>query len=167
MSFLKTFLFGFLALIISNLLLVVILYASFGDFSTLISIFTGDLTSLVYHLFCAMSNAIWLTIDRLAYHITNDNLFYIFLNILVIVVPLIAAIVVGRLSEKRIHSFIALFLMSIISMIVSMILMNISTSYQIIITSTTLGNGALFILFFGSLLNGLIFGLISFFTTKK
>ena len=30
-----------------------------------------------------------------------------------------------------------------------------------------IGNGALFILFFGSMLNGVIFGLLAFFTTKK
>jgi hypothetical protein len=167
MSFLKAFLFGFLALIVSNLLLVVILYASFGNFSTIIGIFTGDLTSLVYHLFCSMGHAIWLTIELIAYHITNDNLFYIFLNFIIIIAPLIAAIVVGRLSEKRIHSFIAVLLISIISMIVSMILMNMSFSYQIIIASTTLGSGALFVVFFGSLLNGVIFGLLAFFTTKK
>ncbi|GAG77094.1 unnamed protein product, partial [marine sediment metagenome] len=59
------------------------------------------------------------------------------------------------------------FLTSLVSMIVSMILMFNSVSYQLIITSEFLGSGALFVVVGGSLLNGLIFGLIAFFTTKR
>ena len=51
--------------------------------------------------------------------------------------------------------------------IVSMILIFNSVSYQLIITSEFLGYGALFIVVGGSLLNGLIFGLLAFFTTKR
>lgn len=89
------------------------------------------------------------------------------LSFIVIVPPLIAAIVAGRVGEKRIHSFLGVFLTSLVSMIVSMILMFSSVSYQIIITSEFMGSGALFIVVLGSLLNGLIFGLLAFFTTKR
>ena len=168
MSLLKAFLFSLLALIVSNILLVIILYTSFGRFDDIISIFTaGATTSLIYNLFCSMGHAIWLTVDRIAYQIVNDNLFSLFSILIVLVAPLIAAIVAGRVGEKRIHSFFGVFLTSLVSMIVSLILIFNSVSYQIIITSEFLGSGALFIVVGGSLLNGLIFGLLAFFTTKR
>ena len=151
----------------SSIGLVVIAYASIGNFAMIISIFTGDLLSLVYFLFCQMGIPIWFTIENIAYHITNDNFFYMILNIIIIVAPLIAAIVTGRISDKRIHSLISMFIISLINMVVSMILMLNSTSYQIVISGVTLGNGALFIVLFGSLLNGVLYGLLAFFTTKK
>ena len=97
----------------------------------------------------------------------NGNLFFIMINLIVLVAPLIAAIVAGRVGEKRIHSFLGVFLTSIVSMIVSLILMFNSISYQLILTSNFIGYGALYIVVGGSLLNGLIFGLLAFFTTKR
>lgn len=168
MSLLKAFLFSLLALIVSNILLVIIVYASFGAFDDVISMFTGEATtSLIYNLFCSMGHAIWLSVNKIAYHIVNDNLFFIFLSLIVLVAPLIAAIVAGRVGEKRIHSFFGVFLTSIVSMIVSMIMIFYIDPYDILITSEYLGNGALFIVVGGSLLNGLIFGFIAFFTTKR
>lgn len=167
MSFLKTFIIGLLCLMVSSLALALIIYASFGNFSTIIGIFTGDFATLLYYLLCQMGVPIWLVIERVAYYITNYDLFYIFLNLIAIIAPLIAAIVTGRISDKRMHSLISIFIISLINMVVSMILMLISGSYQIIISGATLGNGALFIVLFGSLLNGLLFGLLAFFTTKK
>ena len=168
MSLLKAFLFSLLALIISNILLVIIIYASFGSFDDVISMFTGGATtSLIYHLFCSMGHPIWRSVDKIAYHIVNDNLFFLFLSLIILVAPLIAAIVAGRVGEKRIHSFLGVLLTSIVSMIVSLVVMFSSTSYQTIITGWHIGSGALFILVGGSLLNGLIFGLIAFFTTKR
>jgi hypothetical protein len=114
-----------------------------------------------------MGHAIWLSVDRIAYQIVNDNLFSLLSILLNLVAPLIAAIVAGRVGEKRIHSLIGVFLTSIVSMIVSMILIFNHISYQQIITSEFLGSGALFIVVGGSLLNGLIFGFIAFFTTKR
>jgi len=114
-----------------------------------------------------MGHAIWLTVDRIAYQIVNDNLFSLFSILIILVAPLIAAIVAGRVGEKRIHSFFGVFLTSLVSMTVSLILIFNSVSYQIIITSEFLGSGALFIVVGGSLLNGLIFGLLAFFTTKR
>lgn len=152
---------------VSSLALALIIYTSFGYFSTIITIFTGDFATLVYYLLCQMGVPIWLAIEYIAFHITNDNLFYIFLNLITIIAPLIAAIVTGRISDKRMHSLVSVFIISLINMVVSMILMLNSVSYQIIISGTTLGNGALFIVLFGSLLNGLLFGLLAFFTTKK
>lgn len=168
MSLLKAFVFSLLALMISNLLLVVILYASFGRFDDIISLFTaGATTSLIYNIFCSMGRAIWLNIDNLAIWIVNGNLFYILISLIVLVVPLIAAIVAGRVGEKRIHSFFGIFLTSIVSMIVSLILMFNNISYQLIITSELSGNVALYVVVLGSLLNGLIFGLLAFITTKR
>ncbi|NVM16227.1 MAG: hypothetical protein HWN80_00820 [Candidatus Lokiarchaeota archaeon] len=168
MSLLKAFLFSLLALIVSNILLVIILYASFGRFDDIVIMFTvGASTTLMLHLFCSMGHAIWISIDRIAYHIVNDMLFFIFLDLIVVVAPLIAAIVAGRVGEKRIHSFLGVFLTSIVSMIVSMIIMFDNVPLQLGITSEFLGSGALFILVPGSLLNGLIFGLLAFFTTKR
>ena len=166
MSFLKAFGFGFLVLIISNLLLVIILYASFGQFSTIPAIFTSP-TSLTYNLFCSMGHAIWILIDRMAYHITNDNLFFALLPLANIIAPLIAAIIAGRFGKKRIISFGAVGLMAIISVIVSLILMFNSVSYEIIIGGVLLGSGALFNVFLGGILNILIYGAIAFFTTKR
>ena len=168
MSLLKAFLFSLLALMASNILLVILLYTSFGQFDSVISIFTtGASTSLIHDLFCSMGHAIWVTIDRIAYHIVNDMLFFLLMDIIIPIVPLIAAIVAGRVGEKRIYSFLGVFLTSIVSIVVSMILMNYSVPYQLAITSEFLGSGALFILVGGGLLNGLIFGLIAFFTTKR
>ena len=168
MSLLKAFLFSLLTLMVCNLLLVIILYVSFGRFDDIISIFTaGATTSLIYNLFCSMGHAIWLTVDRIAYQIVNDNLFSLFSILIILVAPLIAAIVAGRVGEKRIHSFFGVFLTSLVSMTVSLILIFNSVSYQIIITSEFLGSGALFVVVGGSLLNGLIFGLLAFFTTKR
>ena len=114
-----------------------------------------------------MGRPIWVTVDKLANGIVNDNLYGTINGLKYLVAPLIAAIVAGRVGEKRLHSFFGVFFTSIVSMIVSMILMFNSVSYQLIITSTTLGYGALFLVVGGSLLNGLIFGLIAFFTTKR
>ena len=156
MSVLKAFLFSLLALIVSNLLLVIILYTSFGRFDDIISMFTlGATTSLIYNLFCSMGRAIWMTVDNFAYWIVNDNLFNILLILILLVTPLIAALVAGRVGEKRIHSFLGVFLTSIISMIVSLILMFNNVSYQIIIASGLIGSGALFTVVLASLLNGL------------
>ena len=167
MSFLKTFLWSLLVFMVSNLLLAIIIYASFGSFDTIIQIFTGNLTSLVYRLFCSMGHAIWLTIDLLAYHITNDNIFFIFLSLILLIAPLITAILARWFGEKRLHSFASLFLLSIISMTVSLILMFNNVSYQIIIGDVLIGSGALFNVVPGSLLNGIIYGIIAFFVTKK
>ena len=168
MSLLKAFLFSLLALVVSNLLLVIIIYTSFGRFDDIIGMFTsGVSTSLLYNLFCSMGRAIWITIDILAAWIVIGDLFYIMLSLILLVAPLIAAIVAGRVGEKRIHSFFGVFLTSIVSMIVSLIVMYNSVSYQLIITSELIGYGALFIVVGGSLLNGLIFGLLAFFTTKR
>ena len=167
MSFLKTFAISLVTLLVTNLLLVFIIWAIFGHLDFVILIFTGDFISLFYNLFCSMGHAIWISIDIIAYHITNDNLYFVFLKLIIIIAPLIVAIITGRFAEKRIHSLLSLILTSVISMIVSLILMFISTSYQIIITSSFIGAGALFIEVLGSLLNGLIFGLLAYFTTKK
>ena len=167
MSLLKAFLFSLLAMLASNLLLLIILYASFGRFDEIITLFTADLSSLIYHLFCSMGHAIWLSVDRIAYHIVNDSLFFMFLSLIIVVAPLIGAIVAGRFGEKRIHSFIGVFLTSLVSMIVSLILMFDTLAYELIITSEFIGSGALFIVVLGSLLTGLIFGLLAFFTTKR
>ena len=114
-----------------------------------------------------MGHAIWISIDRIAYQIVDDNLFTLLLGVIILVAPLIAAIVAGRVGENRIHSLFGVFLASLVSMIVSLILMFNSISYQIIITSEFLGSGALFVVVGGSLLNGLIFGFLAFFTTKR
>jgi len=168
MSLLKAFVFSLLALVASNLLLVIILYSSFGRFDDIISMFTvGATTSLIHNLFCSMGHAIWVSVDRMAYHIVNDNLFSLLSTLIIFVAPLIAAIVAGRFGEKRIHSFLGVFLTSIVSMIVSLILMFNSVSYQLNITSEFIGSGALFVVVPGSLLNGLMFGLLAFFTTKR
>ena len=168
MSLLKAFLFSLLALMVSNLLLVVIVYASFGRFDIIISMFTVDAsTNLFYQLFTSMGHPIWVSVDKIAYHIVNNNLMFLFLSLIVPIAPLIAAIVAGRVGEKRIHSFFGVFLTSIVSLIVSMIMTLYIAPYDILITSEYLGNGALFIVVGGSLLNGLIFGLIAFFTTKR
>jgi hypothetical protein len=166
MSFLKAFGLGFLALMVSNFLLAIILYASFGQFSTIPDFFTNPF-SLTYNLFCSMGHAIWILIDRMAYHITNDNLFFALLSLPTIIAPLIAAIVAGRFGKKRIISFGAVVLIAIISLVVSLILMFNSPSYEIIIGGVLLGSGALFNLFLGGLLNMIIYGAIAFFTTKK
>jgi len=168
MSLLKAFGFSLLALMISNLLLVIIVYTIFGRFDDIISMFTiGATTSLIYSIFCSMGRAIWISVDNIAYHIVNDNLFNILLILILLVTPLIAAIIAGRVGEKRIHSFFGVFLTSMVSMIASLILMFNSVSYQIIIASNLIGSGALFVVVLGSLLNGLIFGFLAFITTKR
>ena len=114
-----------------------------------------------------MGHAIWDTVYLIAYHITNFNTYFIFLTLARLIAPLIAAIVASRFGEKRLNSFLGVFLTALVSMVISIILMYISVSYQLIIAGTFLGNGALFIVVLGSLLNGFIFGLIAFFTTKR
>jgi len=114
-----------------------------------------------------MGRPIWVSVDKLATGIVNDNLRGSLSALKFIVAPLIAAIVAGRVGEKRLHSFLGVFLTSIVSMIVSMILMYFVDPYDLLITGANLGYGALFLVVGGSLLNGLIFGLIAFFTTKR
>jgi hypothetical protein len=163
-SLLKAFLFSLLALMVSSLLFVIIVYASFGqDVVGLLTYIEG----LIFHLFCTMGRPIWVTVDGLATGIVNDNLYGSINALKFLVAPLIAAIVAGRLGEKRLHSFIGVFLSSIVSMIVSISLMLYTDPFPLLITGATLGNGALFLVVGGSLLNGLIFGLIAFFTTKR
>jgi hypothetical protein len=145
---------------------VIIVYASFGYFDNIIGLFIYP-EGLIFNLFCTMGRPIWVTVDKLATGIVNDNLYGTINGLKYLIAPLIAAIVAGRVGEKRLHSFFGVFFTSIVSMIVSMILMFNSVSYQLIITNTTLGYGALFLVVGGSLLNGLIFGLLAFLTTKR
>jgi MFS family permease len=114
-----------------------------------------------------MGRPIWVSVDKLATGIVNENIRGSLSTLKFFVAPLIAAIIAGRVGEKRLHSFFGVFLTSLVSMTVSIILMFYSGSYQLIITGVTLGYGALFLVVGGSLLNGLIFGLIAFITTKR
>ncbi len=166
MSFLKAFLFSLLALMVASLLFVIIVYASFGRFDDIIGLFTYP-EGLIFHLFCTMGRPIWVSVDKIASGIVYNNLNGLLFSLKFLVASLIAAIVAGRVGEKRLHSFFGVFLTSIVSMIVSIILMSYSGGYQYIITNTSIGYGALFIVVGGSLLNGLIYGLIAFFTTKR
>jgi hypothetical protein len=114
-----------------------------------------------------MGHAIWVSIQRIAYQITYGSVFYLLETLIVVLVPLIAAIIAGRIGKKRIYSFLGMFLISIVSMIVSVALMFDTAAFQYMITSEPIGNGALFIVVGGSLLNGLIFGFIAYVTTKR
>jgi len=167
MSIVKAFLFSLLALLITNFLFVILIQAIFGYFDLVIALISPDFSTLFYVLFCSLGHPIWDTVYLIAYHITNYNTYFMLLDLVRLIVPLIAAIVASRFGKKRINSFIGVFLTTIVSMVISIILMFNSVSYQIIIAGTYLGYGALFTVVLGSLLNGLIFGLIAFFTTKR
>ena len=167
MSFWKAFLFSLLTLIGSNLLMIFILYVSFGRFNNLMVLYATYPTNIIYNLFCSMGHAIWVSVQRIAYGVTYGTLFGLLEALIILIVPLITAIVAGRVGKKRLYSFLGVFLTSIISMIVSVFLMFDTTAFQFMIASEIIGNGALFIVFGGSLLNGLIFGFIAYITTKR
>jgi hypothetical protein len=165
-SLLKAFLFSLLALMVASLLFIIIVYISLGIFDYILGLFTYP-EGLIFHLFCSMGRPIWVSVDKLATAIVNDNLRGSLSALKFFVAPLIAAIVAGRVGEKRLHSFFGVFLTSIVSMIISILLMLYTDPYPLLITGVSLGNGALFFVVGGSLLNGLIYGLIAFFTTKR
>lgn len=166
MSFWKTFLLSLLTLMVFTLLYVIIVYASFGDLAAILSSLTYP-EYLTYRLLCVMGEAIWLSIEQLAYHIVNDNLLFMLLSLIAFIGPLLAAIVAGKLGDTKIQSLLSILLISLISMISSLVLAFNSISYAIIIGGTTIGSGALFNIVLGSLLNAGIFGLIAFLINRK
>jgi hypothetical protein len=167
MGIVKAFLFSLLALVLSNLLLVMLAYLLNNNFDTFITGITTDFIYFLYTLFASIGHPIWDTIENLASIIALSNLFYLLLILALLLSPIIAALVAGRLGEKRTNSFAGFFLTAIVSLSVSIYLVISSVSYQLILGNSLNQTTAIINVLLGGLLNGLIFGLIAYLTTKK
>ena len=169
MSFGKSFIISLVALVVLNSVVLALMYAvgyGFGDFITAI---TSIPLYILYMLFGSTGHAIWKTIDGFTYAIGSDpiNWPFFLLNLGFIIAPLIAAVIAGRLSEKRVHAFAGFFLSVIISMLICIILVYQGFTYQILLGVDFNQTTAIINVILGSLLNGLIYGIIAYLTTKK
>ena len=138
-----------------------------GTFDGFISALTSDGMYILYMLFSATGHSIWTIIDQLIYSFGTSTMITILLYFGFVIAPLITAIITGRLSENRMHSFVGFFFSVIICMLVSIILVYSGFAYQILIGGSLDQTQAIMNVVLGSLVNGVIYGLIAFITTKK
>ena len=169
MSFGKSFIVSFVALVVLNAVVFTIIYAIGYGFDNFITGILPNVPYLLYVLFSSTAHAIWYLVDLLAYSIGTDPISwnFFFLNLGFIIAPLIAAVITGRLSEKRVHAFAGFFLSAIICMLVSIIILYQGFAYQVLLAGEFDQTAALMKVIFGSLVNGLIYGIIAYLTTKK
>jgi hypothetical protein len=120
-------------------------------------------------LFSSTSHAIWKIFGVFTYSIESDpfNWSYFIINFGFIITPLIAAIIVGRLSESRIQAFVGFFVAILICMLISIILVFYNSVYQLRFAVTFDQTEAILTVIFGSLVNGLIYGLLAYLTAKN
>ena len=147
----------------------IIAFAVGSGFDNIIIEVTNDPMFIVYMLFSSTGHAIWTIIGAMSFAIQSDpfNWAYFILYFSFIFAPLIAAIITGRLSEKKVHAFAGFFLATIICMIVCIILVYYSFVYQLYLGITFVQTEAVLHVAFGSLVNGLIYGVVAFLTTKE
>jgi len=122
---------------------------------------------LLYLLFSSTAHAIWFLFDIFIYAIGNNQWGFFLLNLGFIIAPLIAAVLTGRLSEKKIHVFAGIFLVVIINMLVCIIILCQGFTYQVMLAGEFSETAALKKVILGSLVDGFIYGMIAYLTTKK
>jgi hypothetical protein len=168
MSFAKSFLVSLLGLMIFNVAFFFIAYAIGGNIPGVITAITNDIAYLMYILFSSTGHAIWVLINSLLYAVQDPfSLFGLVFALFFILSPLITAILTGRLSDNRLHSLLGFFLSVIICMLICIILAYYGFTYQILIGGSLSQSEAVINIVLGSLVNGVIYGLISFALTNK
>lgn len=169
MTFAKSFIVSIIALIVLNTVLMIIAYAVGYGFDTFTSQITADPIFIVYMLFSSTGHAIWTIIGVFSTSFESDpfNWSFFILYFSFILAPLIASIIVGRLSENRVHAFAGFFLATIICMLVCIILVYYDYVYQLFLGVSFNQTEAILNVVFGSLVNGLIYGIIAYLATKK
>ena len=169
MSFGKSFLISLVALVVLNVAILAITYAIGYGFDVFIAGITANAIHILYVLFSSTGHPIWWLIEGLIYSIGSEpfNWAYFIYKIGFIIAPLIAAVITGRLSEKQVHAFAGFFLSTIISMLVCIILIYQGFAYQIMLAGKFNQAEAIINVILGSLVNGLIYGMIAYLTTKK
>jgi hypothetical protein len=147
----------------------IIAYAVGYGFDTFVTQITVDLMFILYMLFSSTGHAIWTITGVFTTSFESDpfNWAFFILYFSFILAPLIASIIVGQLSENRVHAFAGFFLATIICMLVCIILVYYSFTYVIFLGVTFNLTEAILNVVFGSLVNGLIYGIIAYLTTKK
>ena len=157
-----------IALIVLNSVMMLIAYAVGNNFDSLMTAITSNVMFILYMLFSSTGQAIWVFASRIVYAVQDPfSLLTVMLYIGFLIAPLIASIITGRLSENRIHALIGFFLSTIISMLICLILVYYGFAYQILIGGAFSQSEAVMNVVLGSLVNGAIFGLVAFITTKK
>jgi len=118
-------------------------------------------------LFGPIVKPIWGTINGLIISL-NPWWFDLFIrNIGDIIAPLIAAVIIGRVSDKRLWSLAGVFLVAMIGMIIAIVLIPYDFTYQISLGGSIVVETAILGAIIGSILNGLIYGFIAYLATKK
>ena len=169
LSFVKSFIVSLVALMALNSVIMIITYAVGYGFDNFTSSITNIPLFILYMLFSSTGHAIWAIISVFTYSFEADpfnwSYFIVFLGF--IIAPLIAAIITGLVSEKKTHAFGAFFLSVIICMLICIILVYQGTYYELQFGITMNQTEALITVTLGSLVNGLIYGIIAFLTTKQ
>jgi hypothetical protein len=169
MSFGKSFIVSLVSLIALNVVIFAIFYSIGYGFDQFITGIVSNATYILYVLFGSTAHAIWFIADSFLYSFGTDPISWDFflLNLSFIVAPLLAAVITGRLSEKRVHAFAGFFLTTIICMLVSIILVYQGFAYQVMLAGEFFPEPALIKVILGSLVNGFIYGMVAYLTTKK
>jgi len=169
MSFGKSFIVSLIALVVLNAVVFTIFYVIGYGFDPYITGILSNVNYLLYGIFSSTAHAIWLLVDLFVYSLGTVPISWDFflLNLGFITAPLIAAVITGRLSEKRVHAFAGFFLSVIISMLICIILLYQGFSYQVLLGGSFDQTESLITVILGSLVNGLIYGMIAYITTKK
>lgn len=136
-------------------------------FNDLITAITGIPLYFLFLLFGPLGKAIWLNFDGIMYGIESPSFGFLILNIAYIIAPLVAAIITGRLSDNRITSLLAVIITAIISMLVCIILVYYSFTFQILIGQEFTHEAAILNIVLGSVVNGCLYGLIALALTKQ
>lgn len=167
MSFGKVFAISIVLTMVSNAIFIVLAYTIGYGITDLMSAIAGEPMYTLYLLFCPPGRAIWLNFDGIMYGVESASFGFLILNIAYIIAPLVAAIIIGRLSDNRITSLLAVIVTAIISMLVCIILVYHSFTFQIIIGQEFTQEAAILNVVLGSVVNGCLYGLIALALTKQ
>jgi len=167
MSFAKVFTISLVSIMVLNFIVLTITYAIAFGFDSLIGSITADPIFILFMLFGSIGKSIWLTINGLIISLDPFWLDLFITNIGSILAPLIAAVIIGRFSDKRVWSLAGFFLASMIGMIICIVLVYYSFTYQIAIGGSIIVENAVVSTIIGSIINGLIYGFIAYLATKK
>lgn len=154
-------------MLISNTVLIILAYVFGYGITNLLDGISGTPIYILYILFSPIGRAIWLNFDGIIYALDSASIGFLLINIAYIIAPLVAAIITGRLSDNRITSLIAFIISAIISMLVCLILVLQSTGFAVLIGQELNQNTAILNVVLGSIVNGVLYGLISLALTKN
>ena len=167
MSFGKVFAINIIATIVLNAIFIILAHFLGYGINDLITRITLEPIYILFLLFAPLGRAIWLNFEEITYSIETENILFLLVNIAYIIAPLIATIITGRLSDKRTSSLLAFIITAVISMLVCVILVFYSFSFQRMIGQDFSQEAAILNVMLGSIVNGCLYGFIALALTKK